>query len=215
MTTDFSWSYSRLSDYETCPARYKARYIDKIDEGPRPAADRGTELHQKIEDYLLGKADLPDMFEPFKGYIDEIRAQPTLQIEGKWALDRDWQKAPWEAGWWRGKLDAFWTEGEVAQVVDWKTGRVYDSNRDQMRLYATVARALYPEIEQVNVTLVYLDLREAIGDTFFADDTNAFRNQFTGRAARMEQDTTFAPRRNPFCKWCPLHPSKGGTCSVA
>ena len=42
-----SWSFSSLMVFETCPYRTKLERLDKVpDNTPRPAADRGTQIHQ-------------------------------------------------------------------------------------------------------------------------------------------------------------------------
>ena len=33
-----AWSYSRLSDYQQCPAKFKHKHMDKLPDPPGPAA---------------------------------------------------------------------------------------------------------------------------------------------------------------------------------
>ena len=47
---NFTWSYSKLKNYETCPRRYKAIDVDKSIEQPRSEAlERGEELHDAMK----------------------------------------------------------------------------------------------------------------------------------------------------------------------
>ena len=51
-----AWSYTRLSDFEACPYRFKLKYIDKKSEAPSPAAERGTLIHKQYEDFMTSPA---------------------------------------------------------------------------------------------------------------------------------------------------------------
>ena len=210
------WSYSKLADYEKCPQFYRLRHVDRHPEPDSPAMLRGTKVHETVERYLLLRGALPDDLKPFQGYMSDIRQRPGLVVEEMWAMTRAW--APCnplaKPAWWRGKLDAFWLDGTAAKVVDWKTGRMYPSNRDQMRLYAGAVMAREPAVERVSVELVYLDLRESVEQDYTREDFTAIRDDFTRRVAALEGDTKFALRPGKHCSWCAFAKSKGGPCSV-
>ena len=52
------WSYSKLSLYKKCPHAFKLRYIDKIRTPTGAAAERGIKMHEDIENYIQGVAEL-------------------------------------------------------------------------------------------------------------------------------------------------------------
>lgn len=213
----FRWSYSRLADYEKCPAFYKYRHVDRLDEPKGPALERGIEIHQMIEDYLLDKrADLPPEYKRFMGYIDHVKSRPGLVVEDFWALTRDWKPTSPQApdAWWRGKLDAYWREGTTAHVVDWKTGKIYPSNRDQMKLYAGVVMSRDAEVQHVVVELVYLDVREARSEDYTREHLPVVVQGYDRRAGAIERDTTFRARPNGACNYCAFAKKKGGPCSA-
>lgn len=61
-------SYSRLSTYTECPAKYKNKYIDQVEVG-QPLEDyflKGTLAHRILEEFLLGasKEDATDLVFP-------------------------------------------------------------------------------------------------------------------------------------------------------
>jgi CRISPR/Cas system-associated exonuclease Cas4 (RecB family) len=213
---NFTWSYSRLGDYEKCARLYKYRHIDRLPEPKGEALSRGIAIHEEVEQYLFGKAPLPSKFDAFKAYIEEVKNKPGLIVEELWGLTREWvacaPKSP--LVWWRGKLDAYWRDGVTsASVVDWKTGRVYDSNTDQMKMYAAAVMSREPEVEEVAVSLVYFDQKEEHTEVYYRDRLDYVRGQFTSRAGRMEEDKTFDPKPGPACRWCAFRKSKGGPCS--
>lgn len=214
--TAFNWSYSRLADYEKCPALYRYRHIEKLPEPKGDALTRGIAIHTKLEEYLQDKAPLGVEFARFKEYIDDVKAKPGLVVEDFWALDREWQSCAPKAApaWWRGKLDAYWRDGKTAHVLDWKTGRIYDSNRDQMRLYAGVALARDAEVDTVEVELVYLDARESRAETYTRENLPGIRADYARRADKLENEKRWLPAVGMHCKWCAHAKSKGGPCST-
>ena len=55
-----SWSFSRYGDYKKCPLAFKLKHIDKIQEPKSPAMQRGIDIHNLAEAYVVGKlAKLP------------------------------------------------------------------------------------------------------------------------------------------------------------
>lgn len=213
----FTWSYSRLADYEKCPAAYKWRHIDKLPEEKGTALERGIKIHGQVEQFILHGRELPPDFKRFHGYIDHVRQRPGLVVEEMWAHDRKWVPcAPKsEPAWWRGKLDAYWLEGTTAHVVDWKTGRIYDSNRDQMRMYAGAVFAREPKVTDVVVELVYLDARESRAEDYRRQDHyEAIRTAYNDRVGRLEAEQEWRPLTGPYCRWCSFSKAKGGPCKA-
>ena len=52
------WSYSKLSLYKKCPHAFKLRYIDKVRTPTGAAAERGIKMHEDIENYIQGVAEV-------------------------------------------------------------------------------------------------------------------------------------------------------------
>ena len=65
-----AWSFSRLSDYQKCPAMAKFKYLDKIvnpDDQKSEALHRGARIHELAEGYLKGTiARLPKELKSLK-----------------------------------------------------------------------------------------------------------------------------------------------------
>lgn len=213
----FKWSYSALSTFEDCPAKYKYRYVDKLGDpnAPKaPALERGIKIHTQVEDYLQGKAELPAYFKRFKGYIDEVKQRPGLCVEDYWALTRTWTPTTPKAAdaWWRGKLDAYYRDGKTSQVIDWKTGKIYGSNRDQMKLYAATVMAKDAEVDEVAVDLVYFDVGESRTEFYNRGELAPIIKLFNGRVEKIESEVKWRPRPTRMCSYCDFHKSKGGPC---
>src|SRR3989337_2833 len=50
-------SYSSINTYETCPAKFKFQYEDRVPQGPSPALSFGDSLHQAL--YLFHNRPVP------------------------------------------------------------------------------------------------------------------------------------------------------------
>ena len=44
-----TWSYSRWTTYEDCPARARYKFLDRLPDPSGPGEDRGTALHKAAE----------------------------------------------------------------------------------------------------------------------------------------------------------------------
>ena len=76
-----AWSFSRLSDYQKCPAMAKFKYLDKIvnpDDQKSEALQRGARIHELAEGYLKGTiARLP---KELKSFEDEFKKLSLIHI---------------------------------------------------------------------------------------------------------------------------------------
>lgn len=217
-----SASYSRLLDFESC--RYKAflKHVERIpDPSPHVAADRGTDIHNRLELFVRGKGDAPT--EALKHFSDEVSSlknhfdNGNASLEGEWAFDNNWVPTAWKGGWFRLKADAVvYLSKHHAAVVDYKTGKRFGNelkHAEQLQLYALAVLLREPDVEHVTAELWYLDQNEiATCETSRQHGMRALKG-FDNRARKMTTATTFHPNPNAYsCKWCPYKPEHlGGT----
>ena len=71
-----SWSFSRYSDYQQCPAKAKYKHVLRMKEPPNDAMARGTAIHTMAEDYIKGKLNplQVEWHETWRGPIHVIRS---------------------------------------------------------------------------------------------------------------------------------------------
>lgn len=214
------WTYSRLSDFEKCPALYEGRYLARWPDfkpEPKPAADRGTRLHELMEHAAGTGARLTGALTRWNPYILALRKDwPIVRVEQEVALDKHWKPVPYKDPrmWWRGKLDvlALNLPAGRAKAVDWKSGQIYGSNADQVRLYAGVAFEYDPAIREVEVELVYLDQKKGISETIQRADWPDAKVDFSSRAHAMLSSRRFPLKPGAHCSYCEFGPRKGGPC---
>lgn len=222
-----SWSFSRLSDWQDCPAKAKYKHVDKIKEPSNKYSDKGNEVHKAGEDFIKGKtkAMSPD-FKNFKKPMDDLRKNKAL-AEQEWAFDTNWNKVGWfdARAWLRIKMDAHYVTSEkvksgkvtinqtVVKVVDYKTGKIkLDEHRKQRTLYALGAMLVYPDAAKVVVQHWYLEHGEEHEDVFFAADLDELKEYWLKETKPMLNDKRFAPRPGHGCQWCFFSKGKNGPC---
>lgn len=216
-----AWSYSRLANWELCPAQFKYRHIDKLKEPPSPAMERGNVMHKALANFLTTPGESLPAFvtNPFQQKLyTEMQAFPDKIVEQQWGFTVGWEPTGWfakgkNATWYRCSLDvALLYEDLTGEVVDHKSGKRYGTNDDQMEQFALSFMCQYKPAEHVTTRLVYLDGGEEEIAEFPAKDKEALKAKWTARAAAMLQDTTFVARPNDKCRFCHFSKSKQGPC---
>jgi hypothetical protein len=149
----------------------------------------------------------------YQGMLDEFM-QRTNFLEHQVALTRAWEVTQWESptAWLRAVLDLKIVEGSSAEVIDWKTGKIYPDHEDQKELYSLTTFAEHPEVKEVKATHVYVDLRKNTQKTYARDNAEAMQERWNRRVGVMQLDTEFIPNPNYGCRWCPYSKANGGPC---
>lgn len=202
------WTISRLKQYEKCPRQYCWTYLDQPDVPvgpPGPALLRGTAIHADLEAYLIGEQE--ELLHPEITPIWHQQAywlkQQDVRVEEQWELDNQWQRdGPL---WLRMRIDAWYLrEDGSAVVIDFKTGKVYPENMQQVEVYAVAAFGLFPEIKVVHGELWYIDQGEIDSKTFEREDADKLARRWEHRAGIMLNATDFPPHPTRLCGWCPF-----------
>jgi len=217
MNAIFPASYSKLSTFEKCALQAKFRYIDKLPTPKSVKAQRGTDIHQTIEDYLLGKAEtFHESLWRMNDVLRMVRSKSPL-VEGKMAFSRGFETmVDWKSGdaWFRMVLDAAYPEGAAVIIPEWKSGKMYDDHTEQRKLYAIGGLAQWPDKESAMVTTYYTDLGRKVTAQVDRGQRILLVGQFTERVERMENEKHFAPRPGNYCRWCGYSRYQGGPCRV-
>lgn len=216
-----AWSYSRYDKYTTCPLWFKLDVIDKV--APVVQSDamaRGDRIHKTLAKYITG--DEPEMPAevklPFqRELVEQLRAWPAEDkvVEQQWAFTSTWKPTEWFAkdAWYRSVLDVGVAyPDDTLEDIDWKSGKRYGSNDEQMESQGVSVFAKYPHIKHVITRLVYLDGQTEEFAEFPVKDREKLQAKWEVKAAPMFVDETFAPRPNEKCRFCPHARSKTGRC---
>lgn len=221
-----AWSYSRYSTYAQCPRKLKWQVEKILPFKASPAMERGRVIHKQAEDYLKGK--LLSVPEPLSSRADVLTALREMSpvVEEKWGFARSWEptgyftKSGKAQTWLRGALDAGVDYGDrTFEAIDWKTGKKYDENEEQMELFGLLVLAKYPHIEHVTTRLSYVDMEPGPNSEVYAEvtrkDFSSLVDKWEDKVRPMFLDQDFHPRANKMCRWCDFSRDNGGPCSVA
>lgn len=209
------WSLSRLRTFETCPAKYEYRYLQKIAQGePSAAAARGSSIHKAIEVAVKTGGDLPEEAGHLvNSYINMQRMSGNkVYPEYDLKLDHDWKMIVAGPYWYHGILDLFVLGDKIANVDDWKSGKMYPSHDDDKEMYALAVFCAYPEVEEVVTQYHYMDLGKVVPKVFHRPMVEPAQERWTRRVHRMEQATEFIPKPQYGCRYCDYSKAKGGPC---
>lgn len=190
--------------------------------GKLPAPDRdNAALMPELRKLLTQKAMPPELV-TFKKEFAALRRAGNVLTEQEWAFTLNWEPTGWfDANCWlRIKVDAHWVEqvkkGTLrkthVQIVDHKSGKIYDSHKEQRSLYALGAFLRYPEAASVTAAHWYLELGEEHKDAWEARELPALKAEWLRRTTAMLNDTTYAPRPGDYCKYCHFRKANGGPC---
>lgn len=213
-----AWSYSRWADYEQCPLMFKLKHIDRIKPPSSPQMQRGTDIHKEGEEFLKNKRKrkVPDSYAHFAGRMLELRTlNPVCELQE--GFTKDWTPTGWfdKDTWLRIVCDVrVEYDDDTADIIDFKTGKKYDTNEHQMELFSTAPFMKLPNLQKVTTRLWYLDVpkdNEVIRE-YTRKDYEAIRKDWTKRVRPMFNDKRFAPRPNPKCRWCHFRKENGGPC---
>jgi len=204
-----AWSYSRISNYLTCPLQFAHKNI--IKEIPQPAyyaSERGTAIHKKAEHFVKGNiTGMPDELKPFAKELRELkRLQAGTEVD--LTFTQGWKPThakDWGGAWCRVALDSLVIQDELATNIDYKTGKIYDSHELQGLIDAAATFAHFPEVEQVDVEFWYFDLMEkenVMAETYTRGQYARLQKYLIKLTKPMFSDTKFKPKKNAYCYNC-------------
>lgn len=213
-----AWSYSRYADYQQCPLMFKLKHIDRIKPPGSAAMDRGTAVHKEGEEFLKNKRRRkpPESYKHFADRMLELQQlNPVVELQE--GFTKEWTPTGWfdKNTWLRIVCDVrVEYDDDTADIIDFKTGRIYETNEHQMELFSTAPFMKLPTLQKVTTRLWYLDVpkdNEIIRE-YTRKDYEAIRKDWTKRVRPMFEDKRFAPRQNPKCRWCHFRKDNGGPC---
>jgi len=207
----FTWSFSALSSFESCPYRYAAeRFFCTTKQDETEAMMYGTLVHKLLEDCVGKGIPIPDDHRTLRPWASAIAKAPgETYCELQFAFDRNMNPVGWFAPdvWARGVIDVLKVNGKKASVVDYKSGRIKNDDT-QLKLFAYFVSLLHPEIEEFNCQFAWLKHGTATGRTVHKSELPAFWVEAQRRVAKMEEcwaNENFPCFNSGLCRgYCPV-----------
>jgi hypothetical protein len=210
----WSWSYSKLKNFETCPKRHWHVDIKKdFKEEEGESLQYGNAVHKALADAVSGKAPLPKPFEKLQKWVDRVgsRNSPDVEIvvEQKLAINADFAATGYFDNdvWYRAVVDVAKFSGPIGLAVDWKTGKIIEDG-SQLALNAACVFAHYPQVQKIRTEFIWLK-EDATSRADFSRDTMA--GVWAGILPRVQllknaaDAVMYPPKPGGLCKrFCPV-----------
>ena len=213
----FSWSYSQLKNFETCPKRYYHYNVAKdiVEPQSQQLAD-GNALHKAFELRIKNGTPLPMGMAMHEGLLARIvGAQGQVYAEQKLALTSSFTPSTYfgKAVWFRTQIDATVVNGDRAAVFDWKDGKPKDDTT-QLQLMAATLFHHQPNVQKVSSALVFVSHGETVPATYLREDLTEIWGEILPRVKLVEKARAtqeYPPKPSGLCKKycavvsCPYH----------
>lgn len=218
-----SWSYTRWSDWNRCPAYAKYKHIDKRPEPKNEAMQRGADIAKAGEDYLTKRTPkLHPELAPVKQEFARLRKIKGLIVESQWGLTAEWEPVDyfdWDRCKLRSKIDVGYIANNILEFTDNKTGKFREEQAEgyelQLDLYVAAGIAIYPQLDGIRPRLLYTDLNMQYPQQpkiVTAVEARKKQKEWDKRFKPMIMERRWAPRPGNYCRWCPYRKAVGGPC---
>lgn len=207
-------SYSSISTYEECPAKYAYSYIQGLPWPSSAAMERGTMLHQMAEDYMNKKVDsVPFELRKISRELKLYREHDG-RAEAIWLVDENWRPVTDQSlAKLKAIVDVHRIDGDVLHLSDYKSGREYPSHRSQLELYSVMGLAIHNQCNRAESSAVYIDGGFSGSDgSIIRDMLPKLQDTWSTKVFRIENDSDFIANPGGGCRWCPYRKSAGGPC---
>lgn len=210
MAKPFTWSFSKLKNFETCARKFHEQDVLKnFQEGESEQLIWGNQVHEALAKVLDGKlVKLPPEMVSYQKYVDMVNQLPgKLLVEQKYAITKDFGPTSYFAPnvWYRGIGDVVKIEGSRGTILDWKTGAI-KVDSVQLMLMAQCIFSHYPEVQKVHTGFIWL---KDDATTIEEYDRDSMVSAWAGLMDRVEAlegafvTNTFPPKPSGLCrKWC-------------
>jgi len=236
------WTISKFHQWRKCGLQYalehepekvldrfpgwKLSRLPKREEGP--ALLRGTEIHEMLDVFLQTGIPPEEMHPQFPIFdrwgnemfdlLESISGAKAGGSEVLWSFDDEWYAVePGATVWHRQKLDAWHFDGETIDVIDYKSGRYYDTHPEAMEVYGLGAMAKF-DAERAVTALWYVDQPKSkdnplVKEFIREEDGPRLERRWSKRAEEFRQDTQYKAKPDRFnCRYCAFNAKKGGPC---
>jgi hypothetical protein len=211
MAKPFTWSYSRLKNFEACPLRhYEIDIAKNIKEEESDNLTWGNEVHKALARRMSLGTQLPPSMSGYEKWCGLIgNGSGRIVVEQKLAISRDFSPCGYFDSnvWYRSVADLIKIVGPVALAVDWKTGKVLEDGV-QLALMAACIFAHYPELEKIRTEFVWLKDDCTSREDFTRDQMAVVWRNIWHRIEELEaaHNTQNYPAKPGYLcrKWCPV-----------
>jgi hypothetical protein len=197
------FSYTLLNNYENvCPHQTYRRYVKKDQPFVETEAMKwGNAVHSALEYRLGGKPLPPNMqqWEPIAAPLVERGATAEQKLgmteKGEPCDFFDTQV------WFRGKIDVTLINGNIAYILDWKTGNSSYESAFELETNALLLHRKHPHLTKIVGSYAWLK-ENRLGTMFELSDTNDTWARVLYLTEQIRTDKTWKKRKSGLCGYC-------------
>lgn len=205
----FSWSYSRLKNFETCAKRYWAYDVGKIVKEPESQQLKdGFFIHECLAKRIGQDIDLPEQVKQYEPWAKRVlTGEGKILVEQKLAIREDFSACKYfdKDVWFRGVGDVIKLIGPIGLIIDWKNGKIVEDSV-QLMLMAQCVFSHYPEIQAVRSEFVWLAHDATTRQDFKRGEMAGHWANLLPRVKELRQahiDESYPAKPGYLCrKWC-------------
>jgi hypothetical protein len=167
-------------------------------------------VHDAFVRRLKKNIPLPEGMTQWEHWCERIeRGAHGILVEQKLAINDKFGACPWrnKEAWYRGVADVIKLVGEVALVIDWKTGKILDDSQ-QLALMAACVFAHHPKIVAIRAEFIWLKDDCTTGATIKRGDMPGFWKGIWPRIEtlqRAHERGDYPANPGKLCRsWCPV-----------
>lgn len=207
------WSFSKIKAFEQCPKQfYHEKVLKQYPFVETDATRYGTEFHTAAEEYIRDGKELPKQFLFSKSALDSLNAKQGEKLcELKLGITENLKPCSFFADdvWFRGIADLIILDGDLAWVIDYKTGKSSKyADKGQLELMALSVFAHYPQVKKVRAGLLFVISNDLIKDQYVDLDAKDLWHKWLTKyeAMKLASDKgVWNPRPSGLCKrHCPV-----------
>lgn len=210
---NFTWSYSRLKNYETCPKRHFHYDVVKDVKDDDAGASEGIDAHKAYSARISKGTKLPMGLTQHEPILAKLEALPGEHYsEQKLALTSDFKPTSFFSNdvWFRTIIDFAAVMAPSAAVIDYKTGKP-KSDTTQLALMSATVMHILPEIEKVKAALLFLNHNTAERAEYKRENLPRIWADILPRVHKLEAEEEYPPKPSGLCvryclvTQCPFH----------
>lgn len=202
----FTWSYSKLKNYEICPKRHEETDLKQSTKPEKSEAlDWGDEVHKAAAAHLgKGVPLTQNTLDTLEPWTERIKKTPgEILVERRYALTRELSPCGYfdKGVWYRGVADVLKLYEDVGLAVDWKTGKILPDSV-QLALMAACVFAHHPEIKKLRTEFIWLQYDASTRDDFTRESMPQVWANLFPRVTPLENSYNsgiYEPKPNRLC----------------
>jgi len=213
MTKVAPWSYSKIKAFEQCPKQfYHDKILKEVPFKETEATLYGTAFHTAAEDYIGKDVPLPGKFSFAQKMLDSLKnKQGDKLCELKLGITEDLEPCGFydDNVWFRGIADLIILDGDLAWVIDYKTGKSSKyADKGQLELMALSVFKHYPQIKTIRAGLVFVVSNDLVKGTYTEYDKPNLWEKWLSKYKQMEtaaETDMWNAKPNGLCRrHCPV-----------